>query len=305
MNNPQSHNSYTNQANKNDGLIDIKKILFLAKSNWYLFVIIVPLVLAGVFVYHRYSKNIYNSSVTIMLKSEESRAMTRTDLIEGFGLSPETNSLESQSLILRSKKVVGAAIDKLDFEIDIYSDGYIIDYDLYQSAPFKIEMDSSHVQILNTPIRITPLGNNKLEINISSENDWLHHFGKAENKRGSGPISFNKVVEFGEYVDTSFAKFKINRVFLKEVNPTFSYYFYFRSIDWLTNNYRSRISISPISEGSSIINVSITGEHPKKLTSFLDALCDVYLQDNLERKNLIAVKTLSFIDKQLEQYQIP
>ncbi|WP_075603601.1 GumC family protein [Saccharicrinis aurantiacus] len=301
MNNTQSQNSYTNQPNRNDGLIDIKKILFLAKSNWYLFVIIVPLVLVGTYFYHRYSKVIYNSSVTIMLKAEDNRAMTRTDLIEGFGLSPETNSLESQSIILRSKKVVSSALKKLDFEIDIYSDGYLMDFDLYHNSPFKIEMDSGHVQILNTPIHLIPKGNNKIEIRISAENSWLHDYSASENIGGTGFVEFSEIVSYGDYVKTPYCRFKVHKVSDTEIKPKHDYYFYFRSIDWLTNNYRSKINITPISEGSSIINVSITGENRRKLTSFLDALCEVYLEDNLERKNLIAVRTLSFIDKQLVQ----
>ncbi len=289
------------RTTKSDGFPDVKHILQLIKSNWYLFVISFPIIIGGTYINHRYSKNIYKASVTIMLKGEETKAMSRTALIEGIGLSPETNSLESQTLILRSKKVVLRAIRQLDFQVDMYSNGMVTDYSLYPNNPFVVKMDSSHVQLLSTPINITPLPNHKLLINIETENGALYNFSTEEYQGGSGAVNFQKVIDYGERIETPVCKFTIDKSTNANINEDVSYYFYFRSLDWLTNHYRSKISVSPLSEGSFIINVSVTGENAYKLTTFLNALSKVYLEDNLERKNDIAVRTLDFIHSQLAQ----
>ncbi len=301
MDNTNHNRPPINRSVKNDGFPDIRKIFQLLKDNWYLFVISFPLLIGGTYLSHRYSKNIYKASVTIMLKGEETRAMTRTALIDGIGLSPETNSLESQTMILKSKKVVTKAINLLDFEIDMYSNGIIMDYSLYPHSPFTVIMDSTHQQLVNTPINIKPLPDHRLQISINTENSALYNYKTDQYGGGSGLVNFQKTVTYGETIETPYCKFSITKTPQSNLNEEVEYYFYFRSLDWLTNEYRSRINVSPLSEGSFIINVSATGENPYKLTAFLNSLSKVYLEDNLDRKNDIAVRTLDFINKQLLQ----
>ncbi len=299
MENNTNPHKYSNQNQlKGDGLPDIRKLFRLALSNWYLFVISIPICLTILFLHNRYTQNIYKGTVTVMLKSDEPKSISRAELIEGFGLSPEIKSLENQTIILRSKKVVKRAIDQLDFAIDIYSNGFLMDYDMYNRSPFSVIMDSSHVQILNTPINIKPEANNKVTITIDTENALLHSFSDEKNHGGSGSISFKKTMNWGDEVNTPFGKFKLinNQT---ELKPEVEYYFYFRSHDWLTNLYRGKISVSPYKEGSSIIYISTTGTNTFKIINFLNALSKIYLEQSLERKNDIASRTIHFIGNQL------
>ncbi|MCW3807602.1 GumC family protein [Plebeiibacterium marinum] len=297
-NNQNIHNQIS--QSKGDGLPDIRKITRLVISNWYLFAISLPICVASIFIFHRYTQNVYRGSVTVMLKSDEPKSISRAELIEGFGLSPEMKSLENQTIILRSKKVVRRAIDLLDFGIDIYSDGFLMDYDMYNRSPFSVVMDSSHVQILNTPIHIKPQDNDKVNISIQCDNAVLHTFKDGTNHGGSGTISFNQTVNWGDEISTPYGKFTLIK-HQNSINPEVGYYFYFRSHDWLTNTYRSNITVSPYKEGSSIIYISTTGTNTSKIISFLNALSKVYLEQSLERKNEIATRTISFIDTQLTQ----
>ncbi|TLX73251.1 polysaccharide biosynthesis tyrosine autokinase [Labilibacter sediminis] len=301
-NNQFSNSSYTNQpGGKTDGMPDIRKIIQLVKSNWYLFLITFPLFFGAAYLYHRYTLNIYKGSVTVLLKSEESNRISRTELIEGFGLSPEMKSLENQTIILRSKKIVKRAIDKLDFTIDIYSDGFFKDQDMYHKSPFSIQMDSSHVQLLNTPIHINPLENGKVSVSIQTLNATLHKYNTETNHGGSGEISFEQTIEWGQVISTPFCKFTLNKNNKGYISPAIDFYFYFRSNDWLTSTYRGKVSVTPYNEGSSIIYISSTGSNTTKVINFLNALTEVYLEQSLERKNDIANRTINFIDSQLKQ----
>ncbi len=286
---------------KTDGLPDIRKIFQLVVSNWYLFIISFPICLGILFFQNKYTENIYQGRVTVLLKSEDSQTLTKTDLIQGFGLSPEVKTLDNQMFILRSKKVVKRAIDKLDFGIDIYSNGLFKDLSLYGRSPFIIQMDSLHPQPINTPIYIKPVDNNSVTVRIESDNSSLHIFKTEKNKGGSGPISFEQTVKWGEVINTPFCKFKVLPSTKNYIKKDIQYYFYFRSHNWLTNSFRGKIGVTPNSEGSSIIFISTTGNNTYKITRFLDALSEVYLEQSLERKNDIATRTITFIDKQLLQ----
>jgi capsular exopolysaccharide synthesis family protein len=299
--NSSSTNKIQHSPPKGDNTLDIKKILQLLKSNWYLFVISFPLCYGVYYINQRYTQNIYKGSVTVLLKSDESKSISRSGLIEGFGLSPEMKSIENQTIILRSQKMAKRAIDNLDFAIDIYSDGVFKDQDMYHTSPFAIEMDSTHVQLLHTPIHITPINEQTVTIKIETNNALLHSFADETNQGGSGSIQFEKTINWGEELTTPFCKFKITPKGSISLGKEISYYFYFRSHDWLASTYRNKIGVSPYKEGSSILYISTTGTNTHKIINLLNALCEVYLEENLERKNEIASRTINFIDTQLKQ----
>ncbi len=291
--------AYTQQLSAADGFPDIRKILQLVKNNWYLLLISFPLFVGLTHLYHRYTPIVYKGSVTVMMKSDDKRSVSGAGIIEGFGLSPETKSIENQTIILRSKKIVKRAIDKLDFAIDIYSDGFFKDMDMYRKSPFTITMDSSHVQLLNTQIHIEPIGVSQVKITINTENAYLHSFNDEKSHGVTGPVTFEKIINWGEEINTSFCKFKISSN--SNTVPQVGFYFYFRSLDWLASTYRGRISVSPYKEGSSILYITSTGTNTLKINAFLGALTKVYLEQSLERKNEIAKRTIAFIESQLKQ----
>jgi hypothetical protein len=250
---------------KGDNMLDIRKIFQLLKSNWYLFVISFPLCYGIYYINQRYTQNVYRGSVTILLKSDEPKSISRSDLIEGFGLSPEMKSIENQTIILRSQKIAKQAIDKLDFGIDIYSDGVFKDQDMYHTSPFSIEMDSAHVQLLHTPVHIIPVNNEKVTIKIETPNALLHTFVDEIDHGGSGNIQFEKTINWGEELVTPFCKFKIIPKENISISSEITYYFYFRSHSWLASVYRNKIGVSPYKEGSSILYISTTGTNTHKI----------------------------------------
>jgi len=299
---PQGASSIYNRhpGGKADGFSDIKKIVRLVWKNWYLFAISIPFFLGAVYMYHRYTSPVYRGSVTMLLKTEREQVMKEVNLMEGFGLSPEVRKIENQSFIMRSQKTVGEAIERLDFHISYFADGRFKDTELYHSAPFKIEMDKSHPQILETPIHISYLENGKIKISASAESGVLHRFDKGENVERAAPFSFEKEVEMGEKVDHAGFSFRIvpnEETISKNVED---YYIKFHSKSRLTNRYRSRVSVNNYREESSIVFINATGHNPRKIERFLNVLSDVIIENNLKRKNDMASRSLEFIQQQLK-----
>ncbi|MFW6268080.1 MAG: GumC family protein, partial [Marinilabiliaceae bacterium] len=302
---PQGASSIYNRhpGGKADGFSDIKKIARLVWKNWYLFAISVPFFLGAVYLYHRYTSPVYRGSVTMLLKTEREQVMKEVDLMEGFGLSPEVRKIENQSFIMRSQKTVGEAIDRLDFHISYFADGRFKDTELYHSAPFKIEMDKSQPQILETPIHINYLENGKIKISASAESGILHHFGEGENVDRVASFSFEKEVEMGEKVEHAGFAFRIvpnEEAISKNVED---YYIKFHSQSRLTSQYRSRVSVNNYREESSIVFIDATGHNPRKIERFLNVLSDVIIENNLERKNDMATRSLEFIQQQLKSVE--
>jgi len=56
------------EQNNLEESIDIKKWLFLASKNWYLYVIIFPIFFIATLIYKRYADNVYNIKSSVLVK---------------------------------------------------------------------------------------------------------------------------------------------------------------------------------------------------------------------------------------------
>ncbi len=294
-----------NQSHKkqhsNDGMFDINRIIKLVLRYWYLFLLSFPLSLGSVYIYHRYTVPVYSASTTILLKNSQDQNITQSNLIEGFGLSPEIRNIENQTFIIKSKKLIKKAVDLLDFGVEYYRAGHLKDTEIYHNSPFFIEFDSLHPQLLNVPIFLTCEGKDRIKIEINSEGSYTHIFKTKKHGGRSGLVEYNKTAEWDEQVETPLFSFKIRKLNNHICEPGNKHYFIFRSHDQIASIFRSRLSVISNSEGSSIMNISISGSSPGKLISFLDKLNIIIMENSLERKNDMATRTISFISEQLKK----
>lgn len=295
------HLPFKRTVHKTDGFSDVRRIIRLVIKHWYYFVIFLPLAVGVVELYHRYTPEVYRASITMLFKIDSDRSLSQSSLMEGFGLSPEMRSVENQSFIIRSNKMVRRAVDLLDFGVSYYRQGHLKDSELYGNLPFEIRFDSAHVQILNTPVYLEFLQNGKIKVTIKSEGASLHDFLSAADAGFSGPVVYEKVVAWDEQVEHPAFSFHIHGRSGGIPLTDASYYITFNSHASITNQLRQGLSVSNYSEGSSIFFISTMGKQPQKLVRFLNVFSEVIIVDNLERKNDMANRSLSFIQSQLEQ----
>lgn len=287
--------------NKTDGFSDIRKIIRLVLKHWYLFLVFLPLCLGIVEFYHRYTPEVYRASVTMLFKANPDRGVSQSSLMEGFGLSPEMRSIENQSFIIRSNKMVRRAVDMLDFGVSYYRKGRLKDTELYGNLPFEIKFDSAHNQLLNTPVYLQFYPDGNIKVSVKTEDAPLHNFSTARNNGSSGPVSFEKVVRWQEHIEHPAFSFSVHAPDNALQNLDATYYITFNSHANITGKFREGLSVSNYREGSSIIFIGTRGEQPQKLVRFLDVFSEVIIVNNLERKNDMANRSLEFIQRQLGQ----
>lgn len=295
-----NHPIHTQQKPGSDNLFDINRIIRLVLRNWYLFVISLPLCLGTVFMIHRYTVPVYKASATLLLKGSEQKVLSQADLIEGFGLSPEMRSVENQSFIIRSRAIVKKAIDRLDFGVSYYREGRFKDSELYLNTPFYIEFDSIHPQLINVPIQMQFVDPNKVQIRIQSEGGTLHQFKNQSYAGQVGILDYDRTVAIGDWIEEEVFKFRVVRRSGAKIAADDPYYVVFKPHPQLAGEYRGSLGVESYSEGSSILFISSTGTSRGKLVRFLDVLCDVILEHNLDRKNDMATRSIAFIESQLE-----
>src|SRR5690606_29092864 len=76
-------------------------------------------------------------------------------------------------------------------------------------------------------------------------------------------------------------------------------YFTINYLTAVAEGYRSALTIEPISIESNIVQLSIKEPVPQKGVDFIDKVMQVFLENELYKKNQLGLKAIQFIDNQL------
>ena len=279
--------------------VDFKVLVFKFAQNWYLFVLTVFVAIVVAFLFNNYTAPVYEVDTTLLIKSDQSAA--DPSRVIGLGMFNQTKSIENEIVRLKSFSHVFQVVQQLDFEVSYFEDRGMIRRELYHEAPFNVIYDSTVPQAVGLTYTVTLL--NKNEYLLEAEGEYVRLYDYMQAKYVSTKaeaFKINETYKFGEEINTPYNTFKLvlNDRFRANKHITRNYDIIFRDYFSLTGALRG-FTISPISEGASILNIKMRSKNARKATSYLNTLTAYYLKQSLEKKNQIVENTIRFIDDQL------
>jgi len=287
--NPPTPNSYPQPpyyAPLDDESIDFKRYLSLFISNWYWFAIALFIALSISYGINRWSEDVYTVSSTLLIKDDQSGALT--DIFPGSSGFKNQQNVTNEMGILRSFNLNYRVMQELPEFLVVYTavgKRGVAESRLYKTSPFVVIYDSLENQSIGRriEIRILSEGKFRLELNGGKKLEKELSFGDRFNEAG-----FDFIIKLRNSNEYTF-------------NPDASnkYYFYFNDPVSLANQYRSKLSVSPIEEQASLVTISTNGYNVEQESEYLNTLMRVYLEFGLEYKNQTAAQTIDFIEDQL------
>lgn len=302
-------NNNINQQNYNqdEETIDLRKLFnyFLGNIHWFILSVIFALGIA--YLVNRYTTRIYSVS-TIVLIDDNTKGSSlfgnnvggSLDMLSGFGMYPSLQNFENQSIILQSYSQVRRTIERLDFNVSYFRQGRISRNEIYNQSPFEVIYFKNRPQLLNTDFNISISNDGIIDISVDANDKWLFNYDEDEMVGKVAQFDFKGKFKPGERIQTEYFDFYIK---IKEnFNPdeTNNYFFYFNAPHFLTLSYRTKLTLEPMAKGASMLKIGLEDNNPAKAIAFLNKLTEEYLLRNLEKKNELANKTISFIDSQLD-----
>jgi tyrosine-protein kinase Etk/Wzc len=236
---------------------------------------------------------IYNSDVLIQV--EEKAAGGLGELTSMFSeKSPTSTEIE----ILKSRAVVGAAIDQLRLDIEVspihfplfgqviarsYSgEGVrapVLGMSSYAWGGEVIQVDRLDVDnmLVEQPLMLV-IGEAGTFTLLGPEDEELltGQAGIAAERNGNGIYISRMEANAG-------TRFKLVKRYRFD----------------MVNKLREKLSISEQGKGTGVIRMSMEHRDPKELTAMLSAIANAYLRQNVERRSQEAEQTLQFLDTQL------
>ena len=284
--NQQYYQQDPTQGDDEEGSMKFNPIewLFTFLHYWYLFVIALAIALGLAMLKNRRWIPTYLSQGTIVIKESNGYGGSTMALMQGFGVDAGYKNVNNQMIMLTSYDLMSRVVDSLPFlNVEYITQGRFKTRQLYRQTPVVVEYTRLDPRAYSQMYMMTFNDDGSLHISSTSEADPLEvdaHYGE--------PIScshFDITVWPTEYMNNS----KI--------------YFRFRSHEDLVNEFMSRVSLSFVTEGSTVLAISMVSEVPQRDCEFIDKLAQIYLLQNLEQKNEVAENSIRFINSQLESLQ--
>ncbi len=297
------------KTNDSDASIALlKRFLSRALSIKYFYIICLLLFVSTAFLYNKYSQKVYKVNASIIpSKNDASTLLSSNELFRSIGTLQTDKNIETEINNLKSFALVNATINKMNFEISYLKskNGFFKQTtELYNDCPYFVTIDKSHQQPIETKFNVVILNDATYRLSASQNKVSLYNYLDNRIVSENVTLYIDTICKFNETIENRFFKFSLT--YNKENQPSkpepgVLYYFTLDHLDYLAMAYLGKLDIKRVSPMASIITIQFKGQNPQKTISFLNSFINTYLEDNLAKKNKIALSTLNFIDSQISE----
>lgn len=273
---PRTHTS-GNQEN-----LDFEKLGMLVRKNvWVILAILVATNLTA-YLTLRWTKDIYESSSELKLDiKQDATALGIAQIVEDQNRNLIAGEIEQ----MRSKLFFSRVLDSLDLWVSYYSEGNVLEFEMYRVSPFRITHSLTDDRYFNKPIYFDFLENNRYRI-------YLKEDGKTIDAELGSPVSLPGGTLVAELAPNA--------------KPDFDnhYFFTLNSRDKLLEFLTFNLKIDPINYEANTIRVSLQDYNRQKVFAIVNKIDSVYLLYSNEQKNRANKQKIEWLNRELAQVEI-
>lgn len=297
------------KPNNNNREIDYRFILSQIKVKW-------PIILISIFIttlygwYYYKSSNIsYEGKVSIFLTQRTNSKTFDVQNLLGINSGKIPSSIDNEQELIKSTEMIKNALQKTDWQISYYQTKKLSTVDIYKSAPFIVQFDSTSNYPVDLFFDIKIIDSKSFKI-TSSGSTLLYSYLTNNYAKGLDgnfkniDININNTYRFGDTITIQNCKFSISNKFISKSDADREYKFKFNNIDNLAKHYSGMVSVAPSSENSSVLFLKLIDSNPNRLIEVVNELANEYIRFDLKRKNEVALKTINFIDNELANIRL-
>lgn len=297
------------KTNDSDASIaPIKYFIFKVASLKYLYIAILLICLAFAFVYNKYSGRVYEASATLSpVENKTSSILSSNQHFGGYESLQALNNIENDITNLSSFALVYSTVTDMNLEVSYFREEQKFikqTAELFENAPFKIAIDKSHIQPIDAKIYITILDESTYKLSISEDDVSLYNYVDNQIVSEGNAVKVDTVCKFSETIQNRAFKFSasLNKNYVVRKNDNrYRYYIKFNHLDILSKKYLKSLDITKVSPLASIISIKFNENNLQKTIKFLNQYLNSFLEENLSKKNKIALSTVNFIDSQISE----
>jgi uncharacterized protein involved in exopolysaccharide biosynthesis len=223
-------------------------------------------------------------SVTRLRLADINEGVPNSNLYKDFDVFSTSNKIAAEVEILKSELLINNALDRLDFDTEIFRVGKMRSTELYDNSPVMVEFllldDRLHDRMFN------------LHLHDDMTFKLVHPDGQEldavlgdtlDVKGGKLLLSLNT-----PYIDSR-----------ESIDIADHYQFKKMSRMKLVSQVKEALSVMPVDKDVPVIRLIYTSPHPVKAARFPDLLAKTYIDDYIKTKSEAARLTMNFLGEQV------
>lgn len=261
------------ESKKNNFNLTQEILKYISFWKWIVLSIIISLITC--FFYLRYANDVYQTSAKIKILDNSNTAFKLpSDNISIFGNSEISKG--NEIVIMKSSRMIGAVVDRLNLTTEIYGVGRIKSIELWKNTPFTViwakEMDSLTTKQTSFQIVLTKNGY------TIKGNDKEYKFGQT---------NFSTVIPCKLMLKN---KKLLNMVIGNE------YKIILKTRKSVIQSISNAITVDYVVKQSDILSLTLNGFNQEKISAVVNTLIEVFNQDGIQDRQLVSKKTIEFVD---------
>lgn len=254
----------------------------IVKRYWWWPVLFVAFFLTMSYFYLRYTKPTYESTMVIQIDNEDNAR----DIIDIENINSKQNDISSEVELMRSQLMFEKAIQRINYNVSLYSKGQVLIEEKYNSSTFNVlPFELKDSSLIGVPIY------------VDFDGDWItlaySHNGRRNEIRGRIDSHFEN-----SHFDLVVKSANVNEL-LTDANQN-ELYFTFNSVQSFASRYLPNLQVVPIDPVAKTIQVTFRGNNPQLCHDLTLAIAEAFVNYDEENKRKGSENILQFIDQQLD-----
>lgn len=282
---PNSNNTSEQEESK----LKFMDLFSLCLSKWYWIVISVIIFLILAVLYIKITPPVYRRTASVLIKSENSKGLSGSMNLSNLMDMGMSSNVQNEILTFQSLSLMKEVVEQLHLDVNCYADEFFYDRLLYgTSLPYNVEIFDLDETPLSGRLKIKDNQSYEFEVETYDEEDYddIVIKGKMQDtiKLANGRLL---VTPNDKYVP-----------FEKDEKITEMLIYKLR-VQTAMENCLEHMDVEQASRQADIINLSYLDVSEERATDIINTVIDLYNQNWLKEKNILAQTTSKFIDDRL------
>ncbi|MFC4177784.1 GumC family protein [Flavobacterium gossypii] len=252
--------------------------------HWKWFVLSGIIALGVAFLYLRYTTPLFRATATILVKDDKKGGLaSELSVLSDLGVGTSKSNVDNEVEILKSRTLTEKTVNELHLNVNYISHGRVKSSELYKASPIIVVFSPLNEQYKKETHVFTVESVDANKFKLSRDEDVE-----------LGIFQYGKLIKIPE------GTLSVSKTNLDEKQEAFSMDCIIYPIESTTNYYRGALGIIPVGKNTSVIELSVVDPNSQRAADFLNTLVNIYNQDAIEDKNIVAEKTSDFIATRLK-----
>lgn len=241
---------------------------------WPVFILLTGIALAAAWGYLHFKLPVYETTATLLMKDEK-KGTENSKMEETLNVLSGKKIIENETEVIKSRAILKQVVSALQLYAPIQKKGKFRDVSAYETSPVKIEVQHPD-QLTEVP---------KVDFAFDAQHKTVRLNAK------NYPLDNWFATPWGtlKFTATNLPGYKGEPLYFSLFLPK-----------RVTEGLIRSVEVSPSGKLSSVVDLSLKDEVPKRAEDILNTLIAVYEKASIDDKNLLAQNTLSFLDDRLK-----